>query len=106
MGYKRNVDVLAKRMKQLRIERGYSIETVAEVIHCTVKETQELEEGRGRQNVILLMHLAELYLVSLDYLLGRTDDRTPYWFVENLYSLSDDEFEMAKEKIQELLKNQ
>ena len=106
MGYKRNVDVLAKRMKQLRIERGYSIETVAEAIHCTVKETQELEEGRGRQNVILLMYLAELYLVSLDYLLGRTDDRTPYWFVENLYSLSDDELERAKEKIQELLENQ
>ena len=52
------------------------------------------------------MYLAELYLVSLDYLLGITDDKTPYWFVENLYSLSDDELEMAKEKIQELLENQ
>jgi len=103
MGYKRNVDALAKRMKELRIERGYSIETVAEAIHCSVKETQELEEGRGKQNILLLQYLAEFYFVSLDYLLGRTDDRTPYWYAEMLYTFSEDELEMVREKIQELL---
>ncbi len=71
-------DVLSKRLRQCRKETGLPQIKVA--IYCDITEHayQNYERGVCEPRVSILMRIARLYKVSIDYLVGLTDDPTPY----------------------------
>ena len=68
-------DVLAKRLKQCRKEKGYTQREVA--IYCDIAEKtyQNYELMTREPKLDVLLKIAALFHVSLDYLVGRTDKR-------------------------------
>ena len=63
------------RMAELRIDTGMKQTEVAKYLYVTQATYSGYENGRIRVPVDILMKLADLYGVSLDYLTGRTDSR-------------------------------
>ena len=66
------------KMKQLRVEQGYTQEMVAEDLDCTVAFVSNLENNRAKLNLRVLLYYSKLCNVTIDEILepGFTD-RTP-----------------------------
>lgn len=64
---------LAKNLKELRNIYGYSQIEIAEKLGITYQSYQAYERGTGAPNFKNFIKLADIYDVSLDYLIGRTD---------------------------------
>lgn len=69
---------IGSKMKQLRIEQGYTQEMVAEDLNCTVAFISNLENSRAKLNLRVLLYYSKLCNVTIDEILepGFTD-RTP-----------------------------
>lgn len=67
--YKKN------RIVELRKEAGYNQTQVSEKIGCVLKTYQNYEQGHNYPTLEYASKLANLYNVSIDYLLGRSDCR-------------------------------
>lgn len=65
--------MLAKRLKELRKIRHVTQKQVAENINITERNYQRLEAGE-KPNYDNLIALADYFEVSLDYLVGRSDN--------------------------------
>lgn len=62
------------RLKELRIQHGYkSQKELADVLFVNQTAVSQWERGVTTPSSQMLQHLSELYHVSVDYLLGRTD---------------------------------
>ena len=68
------MEVLAERIVQLRKSLRISSETVARRLEVSHKTVVNWEKDRGDPSVKNLLMLADLFGVSADYLIGRTDD--------------------------------
>lgn len=68
-------EILAKRLRECRKEMGYTQMQVS--IYCDITERayQNYESMRCEPKMEILVRLADLYKVSLDYLCGRTDKK-------------------------------
>lgn len=68
-------EIIAKRLKELRLERGYTQSQIA--IYSDITETayQNYELMKRVPRVEVLVKIADFYNVSLDYLTGRTDKK-------------------------------
>jgi len=71
-------DVLSKRLRQCRKETGLTQIKVATYCDITESAYQNYELGTREPKVSILMRIAQFYNVSIDYLVGLTDDPTPY----------------------------
>ena len=71
------LSILAKRLKQCRKEKGYTQGQVAIYCDITEKTYQNYELMTREPKINILIKIADLYEVSLDYLVGRTDNKTP-----------------------------
>ena len=71
-------DILAKRLKKCRKQTGLPQIKVAIYCDITEKAYQNYELGVHEPKVSILMRIAEFYGVSIDYLVGMTDDPKPY----------------------------
>ena len=69
--------MLAERLKSLRQERGLAQRTVAIAINITDRNYQRFEYGE-KPRYDTLIALADYFDVSIDYLVGRTDDPRRY----------------------------
>ena len=67
-------EVLARRLKECRKQRGLTQMQVAVYCDITEKAYQNYELMTREPKLELLARIAALYEVSLDYLAGRTDD--------------------------------
>lgn len=68
------MEILAKHLLELRSERNLSRRVVAASTGMTERTYQRYENAERDPNAPVLLALAEFYDVSVDYLLGRTDD--------------------------------
>lgn len=66
-------DILAKRLKQCRIEKGLTQNQVAIYCDITEKTYQNYELMTREPKIEILIKIADVFNVSLDYLVGRTD---------------------------------
>lgn len=66
------------RIKDIREDRDLSQEAVAQALHIPRATYYNYETGRRNIPNDVLCSLADFYNVSLDYLLGRSDDCTPF----------------------------
>ena len=71
-------DILAKRLRKCRNEAGLTQIKVAIYCDITEKAYQNYELGVHEPKVSILARIARLYKVSIDYLVGLTDDPKPY----------------------------
>lgn len=66
------------RIRDLRIDRGLTQEQIAEVLHVSQNTYSQYEIGTSRYPLDAVVKLAEYYGVSVDYLVGLTDEDKPY----------------------------
>ena len=71
-------NVLAKRLKDCRKEKGFTQGQVAIYCDITEKAYQNYELMTREPKLEILIKIADLFDVSLDYLVGRTDKKDPY----------------------------
>ncbi len=68
-------DILAKRLKECRKEKGLTQMQVAIYSDITERAYQNYELNRREPKVEILVRIADLFEVSLDYLCGRTNEK-------------------------------
>ena len=65
------------RIRELREDRDLSQGTVAKVIKTTQQHYSKIENGKSDISGEKLILLSEFYNVSVDYILGLTDEPRP-----------------------------
>ena len=71
-------ETVAKRLKQCRLEAGLTQLQVSIYCDITEKAYQNYELMTREPKLEILVRLADLFHVSLDYLTGRTDQPQVY----------------------------
>lgn len=66
------------RIRDVRNDRGLTQAQIAEFLHVSQNTYSQYEIGTTRFPLDVVVKLAEYYNVSMDYLVGLTDDPTPY----------------------------
>ena len=67
-----------ERIRNLRIDRGYTQKQVAEYLNIKQNTYSQYEIGVLNYPLDAVVKLAKLYGVSVDYLVELTDIKTPY----------------------------
>ena len=67
-----------QRIRNLREDRDIKQEELAAFLNCTQACYSNYENGKREIPLPVLEKLADFYGVSVDYLLGRTAEKTPY----------------------------
>ena len=68
-------EILSERLRALRKERGYTQLQVSVYCDVTEKAYQNYELMTREPKLEILIRIADLYGVTLDYLVGRSDKR-------------------------------
>ena len=66
--------MIAKRIKELRLERGISQAVLGNKIGVSQKAVDYWERGVNEPKASYIISLCDFFGVSADYILGRTDD--------------------------------
>lgn len=66
------------RIRDIRNDRGLTQEQIAKILHVSQNTYSQYEIGTTRFPLDVVVKLAEYYNVSMDYLVGLTDEPTPY----------------------------
>lgn len=69
--------IFGERLKALRLEKQLTQEDVAQFINANEVDIQDYEHGRNYPTISKFILLAGVFQVSLDYLIGRNDNRMP-----------------------------
>lgn len=67
-----------KRIRDLREDADYTQEYMAHLLNITQRTYSRYENAEHAIPLSMLCTLADFYETSVDYLIGRTDVRTPY----------------------------
>ena len=62
-----------KRIKELRIERGYTQQELAEILHTSQKTISKYELDSTDLSTIMIERICKFFDISSDYLLGISD---------------------------------
>ena len=66
-----------EKLRRLRENMGLQQKEVADRLGVNPSAVTRWESGEKRPDLVNLVKLADLYNVSLDYLMGRTDNPAP-----------------------------
>ena len=69
------MEILAERLRVLRAEKKLTRKAVAQHLNVVERTYQRYEENEREPIASVLVQLADLYGVTTDYLVGRTDRR-------------------------------
>lgn len=75
--------MLSERLKQLRQNKGYTQDFMSNQLGISRVAYTKYEGGKNSPSPDKLQKLADIFEVSVDYLLGRIDDPTPYRNVDS-----------------------
>lgn len=67
-----------ERIRNLREDRDLTQTEIAEILNCSQRIYSNYERGDVDIPTEILIALAHYHNTSIDYLLGPTDERTPY----------------------------
>lgn len=62
-----------KRLRQMRMKRGFTQQRLADTLDIALRSYQCYETGTRTPNYELLIRIADVLDVSLDYLMGRDE---------------------------------
>lgn len=66
------------RIRDMREDRDLTQKTVADAVGCDQSLYSKYERGEREVPLHIMYKLADYYKTNVDYLLGRTDEATPY----------------------------
>ena len=69
------MEVFSVRLREMRLKKGFKQKDMADLLGITPRAYQYYEEGKRYPDFRGLLLLAEHLNVSIDYLVGRTDDK-------------------------------
>lgn len=69
--------MFAKRLRQLRKKSCLSQYDLGQLLNITQQTINNYENGKREPSQDMLQRIADIFVISTDYLLGRTDDTTP-----------------------------
>lgn len=79
-----------KRLKELREQKNMSQQALAEIVHVTQQSIHKYEHELAEPDLDVILHLADFFDTSVDYLLGYTDVMQRYEiYPENSISKSE-----------------
>lgn len=67
------MEIFIRRVKELRIESGFTQKQLAEKLNTTNSTVCDWEKGRSQPDLQTLAKIAKLFDVTTDYLLGLSD---------------------------------
>lgn len=70
------------RLKELREKAGLKQTQMADMMGVVDRQYQRYERGEGEPKLAGWLFLADFFNVSLDYLVGRSDDPAPFRALE------------------------
>jgi transcriptional regulator with XRE-family HTH domain len=73
-----------ERLRDLRVAKEYTYERLAELLDLSMRQVMRYEAGDSEPTGGVIARMSQIFNVTTDYLLGRTDDPTPYLSVDNL----------------------
>lgn len=65
--------MFSKRLRQMRMERGFTQQSMADLLGVTLNAYQKYEQAERNPSLDCLVLIANILDVSIDYLLGRDD---------------------------------
>lgn len=69
-----------ERMRELREDNDLKQKDMAKILELTNQQAyQRYESGKVLMPITLLIKLAQYFNISLDYLVGLSDDKRKYW---------------------------
>ena len=102
--------MFGENLAELRKESGYDQKKLGELLGVSYHSISSYERGRSQPNHEMLIRIAKLFDVSLDYLLGLRRDRVSYREQDNVIvvpkALPKSEYLKIEEYIQFLLSHQ
>ena len=66
-----------QRIQDLRIDSDLSQKQLGEVLHISQRSYSHYETGSRNIPIEMLIRLADYYDTTIDYLVGRTDNKEP-----------------------------
>lgn len=66
----------ASRLKELRISKNLTMESLAKDLNTTRATISNFENEQRKPSLDMVIKIADYFQVSIDYLVGRTDDPT------------------------------
>lgn len=69
--------MLGDRLYIARLESGLTLEKIAEILDISYQAYRKFEKNICYPKVETLMKIAEMYNLSIDYLLGYTNNKKP-----------------------------
>lgn len=92
--------MLGQRIKKLREERGMTQQNLADMLGVSQQAVAkwESEKEKAEPDSITMIKISNIFQVSLDYLLGRTNVRTP---IETIAAHHDSE-DWTEEELEEI----
>lgn len=75
--------IFTVRLKAARERKGIMQKEAAKQLGFEYQRYNHLETGRNEPDLLTIAQLAKFYEVSTDYLLGLTDDMTPFSDTQN-----------------------
>ena len=70
-----NYNEMCKRLKELRKKNNLSQEQIADILNITQSHYATYENGHNTIPITRLITLAQLYKTSVDYIMGKIDDK-------------------------------
>ena len=68
------MNIFCERVKELRIENNLTQKQLADKLQTTNSSVCDWEKGRSQPDLKTLANMAQLFQVSVDYLLGLKED--------------------------------
>lgn len=69
-------NIFCERIRSLRISCNLSQQQLGEILGISKPAVSDIERGRRTTTIEKLVEIADYFDVSLDYLVGRSDDPT------------------------------
>ena len=66
-----------QRIQDLRIDSDLSQKKIGEILHISQRSYSHYETGSRNIPIEMLIRLADYYDTTIDYLVGRTDNKEP-----------------------------
>ena len=66
-----------QRIQDLRIDADLSQKKIGEILHISQRSYSHYETGSRNIPIEMLIRLADYYDTTIDYLVGRTDNKEP-----------------------------
>lgn len=84
------------RLQELRMKKGYSQADVARILNVTQQAYSRYERGDHELGYAAIIKLADFFQVSVDYLLGRSDDLGAVPIQSDTPAFSAEEIELVR----------